>query len=398
MKIGGIVTEYNPFHKGHAYQIRKIRELYGDDIGIVCVMSGDFVQRGEPAVFSKYARAESAVRCGADLVIELPISYSVASAERFASGAVNILGRLGVVDYLFFGSETADSFAIEKTAELLLTPAFHEKVKEILEKGCSYPVARSEALRELNDGVDLTINPNDTLGVEYVKAIKRYGFHMTPVAIKREGAMHDRLYDGEMKSGSELRGLMRNDEEIIHYVPNEAFEIYDREMKRGCGPVSSEQLEIAMLSRLRMLPFSVFDELPDSAEGLENKLYAACRTRTSLNGIYDAVKSKRYTHARIRRMVMNAVLGITKQDYKEDNLYARILALNEKGGRILRESDKLRSIHVISKPAMARMIPAEQLGQFEKTADAHDLYVMAYENETMRAGEKDWLSSPIFVK
>ena len=398
MKIGGIVTEYNPFHKGHAYQIRKIRELYGDDIGIVCVMSGDFVQRGEPAVFSKYARAEAAVRCGADLVIELPVAYSVASAERFASGAVNILGRLGVVDYLFFGSESGDCDRIEKTAELLLTPLFDDRVKEILETGCSYPVARSEALRELNNGEDITIHPNDNLGVEYVKAIKRCGFAIKPVAIKREGAMHDRLYDGEMKSGSELRGLMRSDEKIIDFVPNAAFEIYDREMKRGCGPVSLGNLETAMLSRLRMTPSSAFAALPDSAEGLENKLYEACRTRTNLNDIYDAGKSKRYTHARIRRMVMNAVLGITKRDYEEDNLYARILALNEKGGRILRESENHRSIDVISKPSVARTLSSEKLRLFEKTADAHDLYVLAYGNETMRVGEKDWSTSPIFVK
>lgn len=398
MKIGGIVTEYNPFHKGHAYQIHKIRELYGDDMGIVCVMSGDFVQRGEPAVFSKYARAEAAVRCGADLVIELPVAYSVASAERFAFGAVNILGRLGIVDYLFFGSETADGAMIEKTAKLLLSDLFHEKVKAVLETGCSYPAARSAVLRELNEGEDITVNPNDNLGVEYVKAIMQYGFSMKPVAIRREGAMHDMLYDGELKSGSEIRGLIKARDDVSSYVPTEALGVYGRETKRGCGPVSVEELEQAMISRLRMIPHSEFCELPDSAEGLENKLYSACRTKTNLNDIYDAAKSKRYTHARIRRMVLNAVLGITKRDHTEDNLYARILALNERGGWILRESEKHRSVNVISKPSMGRELPAEQARLFEKTADSHDLFVLAYENESMRVGEKDWTASPIFVK
>ena len=398
MKIGGIVTEYNPFHKGHAYQIQKIRELYGEDIGIVCVMSGDFVQRGEPAVFSKYARAETAVRCGADLVIELPVAYSVASAERFAYGAINILGRLGIVDYLFFGSETADCRKIEKTAELLLTSQFYERVKGILGKGCSYPAARSTALRDLNDGEDVTVNPNDNLGVEYVKAIKQCGYSMAPVAIKREGAMHDAIYDGVLKSGSEIRNLMRNGADVRDYLPAEAYEIYSREIKRGCGPISVEQLEMAMISRLRMIPYSAFCDLPDSAEGLENRLYSACRTLTNLNDIYDTVKSKRYTHARIRRMVINVVLGITKCDYKEDNLYARVLALNEKGGKILRESEKLRSIDVISKPSVARTLSTEQVKLFEKTADSHDLYVLAYDNESMRVGEKDWTVSPIFIK
>lgn len=398
MKIGGIVTEYNPFHKGHAYQIKKIRELYGEDMGIVCVMSGDFVQRGEPAIFSKYARAEAAVRCGADLVIELPVQYSISSAERFAAGAVQILGRLGVVEHLFFGSETGDCTSIENTAELLLMPAFHEKVKEILETGCSYPSARSAALRELSDGEDLTLNPNDNLGVEYVKAIKQYGCSMQPVAIKRVGAMHDRLFDGELKSGSEIRSLFKACGDIRGFVPEEAFELYRRETEQGRGPVFLEDLQPQILSRLRMLPRSVFSELPDAAEGLENKLYAACRTMTNLNEIYDTVKSKRYTHARIRRMVMCAALGVTKQDYTGDNLYARILALNERGGRILRESEGVRTIDVISKPSAARSLSAEKARMFEKNADAHDLYVLAYENEQMRIGERDWMTSPVYVK
>lgn len=398
MKIGGIVTEYNPFHKGHAYQVQKIRELYGNDTAIVCVMSGDFVQRGEPAIFSKYARAEAAVRCGADLVIELPVAYSVASAERFAAGAVRILGRLGIVDYLVFGSESEDCAAIEKTAKLLLTDEFHHKVKEILETGCSYPTARSAAIREMNDGVDVTTNPNDNLGVEYVKAIKQYGFSMQPVPIKRVGAMHDMVYDGELKSGSEIRSLLRDDFCVQDYVPAEANEIYSRESEMGRGPVTIKKLETALLSRLRMIPLSVFRDLPDAVEGLENRLHSSCRTEARLGDIYDTVKSKRYTHARIRRMVMNAALGITKQDYLEDNFYARVLALNECGGRILRESEKLRTIDVISKPSSARVLSKDQLALFEKTADAHDLYVLGYQNEAMRIGEQDWKTSPIYIK
>ena len=398
MKIGGIVTEYNPFHKGHAYQIRKIRELYGEDMGIVCVMSGDFVQRGEPAIYSKYARAEAAVRCGADLVLELPVVYSTASAERFASGAVEILGRLGVVDYLFFGSESEDTEAIRKSAELLLTSAFHEKVKAALETGCSYPTARSMALQELNHGLDVTVNPNDNLGVEYVKAILKYGYKMTPIAIQRVGGMHDTEYDGELKSGSEIRALIHSASDVCEYVPEDAYAVYSREMNAGCGPVAAKDLETAILSRLRMLPYSFFENLPDAAEGLENRLYKACRTKTNLNEIYDAVKSKRYTHARIRRMVLHAALGIRKEDYKEDALYVRVLALNERGGGILRASEECRTIEVISKPSAARQLSQNQISLFEINADAHDLYVLAFARETARKGEQDWVASPIFVK
>ena len=398
MKIVGIVAEYNPFHKGHAYQLQKVREIYGDDTAVVCVMSGDFVQRGEPAVFSKFARAEAAVRCGADLVIELPLHYSVASAERFADGAVSVLGRLGVVDHLVFGSETENCNPLERTAKVLSTKEFDETVKTALETGCSYPAARSMALRQLMDAVDITTTPNNNLGVEYIRAIHRHGFSMKPHSILRVGAMHDADYDGEMKSGSQLRRLLTDGNDIKDFVPEEAYDVYLREMKDGKGPVCLKNLESAMLSRLRMIPFDTYVRLPDAAEGLENKLYNVCRKETNLEKIYDTVKSKRYTHARIRRMVMCAVLGITASDYEKDGLYARVLALNERGGRVLKLSEKLRNIDVISKPSAAREMSDERLALFCKAADAHDLYVLAYDNEMQRRGEEDWVTSPIYIR
>ena len=398
MKIVGIVAEYNPFHKGHAYQLQKVRDIYGEDTAIVCVMSGDFVQRGEPAIFSKFARAEAAVRCGADLVIELPLQYSIASAERFADGAVRILGRLGVVDTLVFGSEIEDCGLLVRTAELLSSPIFDEKIKEHLQSGCSYPTARSMVLSELMDGVDVTATPNNNLGVEYIRAIYRHGYSMAPQPVLRVGAMHDAVYDGEMKSGSELRGLLRSGCDISDYVPEEALVIYKRESDRGRGPVRVEDLEIALLSRLRMLPYDAFSALPDAAEGLERKLYRACRSETSLARIYDTVKSKRYTHARIRRMTMCAALGVTSTDYERNGLYARVLALSERGGRVLKHSEAQRGIDVISKPAAARALSDDCISAFRKTADAHDLYVLAYSREELRTGEQDWRTSPIFIR
>lgn len=398
MKVAGIVAEYNPFHKGHAYQIQKIREILGEDTGVVCVMSGDFVQRGEPAVFSKYARAEAAVRCGADLVIELPVSYSLASAERFAEGAVHILGKLGGVDYLVFGSESGDLDGIVNTAELLLTEEFHTMVKAYLESGCSYPTARASALRDLSEGDTVVATPNDNLGVEYVKAIKRYGYKMQPIVVKRVGAMHDCDYDGEMKSGSEIREIIRQGNAYSAYVPERAFEVYASECAAGRGPVSLNDLETAVISRLRMLDFGCFANLPDAAEGLEQKLYAACRRESYLTDIYDSVKSKRYTHARIRRMTMGAALGITKEDYSEENVFARVLALNGRGGSILRMCEPQCAVEVISKPANGRKLDEPKKRLFEKGASAHDLYVLAYGCAEQRKGETDWQTSPIFVK
>ena len=221
---------------------------------------------------------------------------------------------------------------------------------------------------------------------------------MTPQPVMRVGAMHDMLYDCQMKSGSELRSLLRNGACICDYVPKAAYDIYVREIEQGNGPVTVNKLECAILSRLRMLPFDVFAALPDASEGLERKLYRACRRETSLEKVYDTVKSKRYTHARIRRMTMCAALGVHAADYEKDNLYARVLALNEKGARVLKLSEKQRTIDIISKPAAARELSAECLEMFSKGADAHDLFVLAFDAESARRGELDWTTSPVFVK
>ena len=398
MNIAGIVAEYNPFHLGHAHHIAETRRILGEDCVVVCAMSGDFVQRGEPALYSKYARSEAAVRCGADLVLELPVHVSVSSAERFAQGAVELLGRLGVVTHLSFGSESGDVAALERVAAATESKEFHELVKVYLETGCSYPVARSAALKKILGSADFTRTANDNLGIEYIRAIQKFGFDITPVAIKRCGAMHDAYADGNMKSGSELRSIVKSGANIFDYVPDAAYAIYQRETDAGRGPVFPESLELPILSRLRMLPDQSFSKLPDASEGLEMKLQNACRTRINLNEIYDTVKSKRYTHARIRRMTMGAALRITKSDYEKDNCYARVLALNERGGKVLRTAQDCGNVDILSKPSAARELSKEQLDTFIKTADAHDLYVLGYPEPTERVGEADWITSPVFVR
>lgn len=398
MNIAGIVAEYNPFHLGHAYHIAETRRVLGEDCVIVCAMSGDFVQRGEPALYSKYARSEAAVRCGADLVLELPVHVSVSSAERFAQGAVELLGRLGVLTHLSFGSESGNISALQCVATAADSEEFHNLIKTNLESGCSYPVARSAALKKILGNADFTRTANDNLGIEYIRAIQKFGFEITPVAIRRQGAMHDAYTDDVMKSGSELRALVKQGSNISSYVPEAAYEIYQCEIDAGRGPVFPESLELSILSRLRMLPDQSFTNLPDASEGLEKKLQTACRRQVSLNEIYDTVKSKRYTHARIRRMTMNAALRITKSDYETDNCYARVLALNERGGRILRAAQDCGDVDIISKPSLARERSKAQLDAFMKTADAHDLYVLGCPNQTERKGEADWITSPIFVR
>ena len=288
MVIAGIVAEYNPFHNGHELHIESTREKLGADTGIVCCMSGDFVQRGEAAQWSKFARAECAVKCGADLVFELPVQWALSSAEGFARGSVGLLDSLGVVDYLSFGSEWRPA------------PGWGE----------SYAVVRQRVLEEhIGDDARLIETPNNILAVEYIKAIYDLGSRIRPLTVRRTGAHHDKPAEGRVRSASELRTMTAAAiSPIAQFIPRKAGEILERERRQGRGPVLMRDLEPALLSRLRMLGKADFAALPDASEGLENRLMAAAQEETTLDGILAAAKSKRYALARLRRMCMCACL------------------------------------------------------------------------------------------
>lgn len=398
MIIAGIVAEYNPFHLGHQYQIRKTRALLGEDCGIVCVMSGDFVQRGEAAAFSKFARAEAAVRSGADLVVELPLPWSVSSAERFARGAVGLLGGLGVVDVLSFGSESGEVSALEEIAAAQESSEFHTLIKESLAQKISYPAAREQALTRMIGNRALFLRKaNDTLAVEYLKAIRSAGFSMRPLAIRRVGAGHDEFISGKIKSGADLRKMLFSGENVRDYLPRTAYEIFRHEQEMGRGAVSQMEMEPIVLSRLRMLDEDVFSQIPDAGEGLERKLFTACRVQPTLSDLYDSVKSKRYTHARIRRMTLCAALGIKKEHFFENPPYVRILAFNTTGSMILKQAKKSGTLPILSKPTAVRGMNADSRMIFELTARAHDLYVLAYQNTQFHTGGQDWKESPRYI-
>ena len=209
MKIAAIISEYNPFHNGHAKQFRLIRERLGGDTVIVCLMSGNFVQRGEPALLPKAVRAEAAVACGADLVLELPVTAALSSAEGFAAGGVRLLDALGVVDELCFGAETADRDALWQTAACLRTPAFSEALRRELAGGISFAAARSRALAQLGAAPEVVRQPNDILAVEYCKALQALGSQIEPAVFLRQGAYHAVLPEGENPSATSLRELAR---------------------------------------------------------------------------------------------------------------------------------------------------------------------------------------------
>lgn len=332
MKSAGIICEYNPFHRGHLRQLRLTREALGEDCAVVCLMSGNYVQRGEPAVFPKSLRAQAAVRCGADLVLELPLTAALSSAEGFAAGGVRILSALGC-EALSFGSETGSPEPLLAAARANLDPTFDELLKKHLSDGSSYARARTLALKEL--GVETTLDaPNDILGVEYCKAILRQCSPMKPLVIPRTGSYHARSLDPAAPSASALRlELLRGTPDAWQAaIPDGLCALYKD------APVHSlEAGERAILARVRTLPEEAFRALPFGAEGLWSKLMKNCRGCGSVEEILEATKSKRYARSRIQRMLLCAFLGLTAENLSAPAPYARILAFNSRGRSLLRD-------------------------------------------------------------
>lgn len=391
----GIVCEYNPFHNGHLHQLRRSREAAGEDTTVVCVLSGDFVQRGEASPWTKFARAEAACRCGADLVAELPLPWCLSSAEGFARGAVGLLAALGA-RRLSFGSESGDAEGVKTLAALLREPAFTESVKRRLRENpaLSFAAARQlEAEARLGAAGALLGQPNDILAVEYAKAVQSLEPNMELFAVKRLGSGHDRPGTGEgYPSASALRGLFAAGERLAGRIPPEAAGVL------GAQPrIDPERLETALLSRLRLLDASAFDALPDAANGLGKRLCRAVREQGSLAEIHAAAATKRYPTARIRRALLCACLGITDGLAAGIPPYARILAANARGREHLRRLADSALVPVLTKPAAVKTLDARSAALFTLGAAAHDLYVLGYPDPELRRPGEDWRRSPVMV-
>lgn len=331
MRTVGIICEYNPFHNGHLRQLRLAREAAGEDCAVVCLMSGNFVQRGEPAVFPKRLRAEAALRCGADLVLELPLTVALSSAEGFAAGGVRILSALGCDD-LCYGIESEDHNKIMSTARANLDPGFDSLLRAELETGCSYASARQRALEQLGAGEGLQ-TPNDVLAVEYCKAILRQNSPLRPLHIRRPNTYHAETLDPEAPSAMALRKRIESDPYSWHSaVPEALHGLYET------APLHTLQAgERAVLAILRTLPDEAFAALPFGAEGLWSKLRKACRSCADVEEIIEATKSKRYARSRVQRMLLCAVLGLTGADLDAAPPYARILGFHPTGRSLLRD-------------------------------------------------------------
>jgi len=330
--VTGIICEYNPLHNGHFKQLQLLRSQ--DPAGcIVCLMSGNFVQRGKPAIFDKMTRAKAAVLCGADLVLELPITYALSSAEGFAAGGVEILGKF--CDRLCFGAETADVRALQATASALLSPDFSQALTMQLEKGLSFPAARQAALEAMGIHGDLISTPNNILAVEYCKAIIAQNSEMQPMPILRQGDYHDLQADKENPSATAVRELITSAHDWKSCIPAPAIPCFEN----ACVH-TLENAQTAVLAKLRTMTDTEFEALPYGSEGLWRKLMHESRSKSTLEDILTAVKSKRYTRTRLDRMVMCAFLGITEETINSPAPYTRVLAFNDKGRQVLKEARK----------------------------------------------------------
>lgn len=402
VETAGIITEYNPLHTGHVHLLDETRKMLGKDSAIVCVMSGDFVQRGDFALVRRQARAKAAVLSGADLVLELPLPWAVSSAERFAEGGVRTLLATGLVDHLAFGSECGSAEPLMRVAQALLSETFTERLRKELSAGASFAASRQKAVASLltQDDAALLESPNNTLGVEYCKALLRAGSAVRPFTIPRSGAAHDaHPEEGEHASASSIRQLLRAGEReaALELMAPAMRELYLTEEAAGRAPVFSSTCQRSILARLRMMREEDFAQLDEGKEGLYRRLYEASRTASSVEELLNYAKTKRYAYARLRRMVLWAYLGLDPHTFPQQPPYLRPLAANKTGRELLARMKTTASVPVLTKPADVRQLSQEAQDLFIQEARAVDLYTLAYPQLSASRGGSAWRESPAMV-
>ncbi len=401
MKIAGIIAEYNPFHNGHYLHIKQTRTQLGNDTAIVCAMSGNTVQRGNFAAFSKHSRARAALLNGADLVVEIPSPWVLSSAERYAMGAVYILDCIGGIDYLSFGSETNDLSSLTDVAKALLSPEFRTLIKDELSSGVTFASARQSAVSKLSqDSSRILKSPNDILGIEYIKAITVLKSKISPLTIWRTGADHD-SHDtyGSIASASYIRNLItENDTSFAQFMPASSFEIAENEIKSGCGLGDISNCETAVLGLLRSLSDDNYAALPDNSEGLSNRFMKYARSGCSIDEILSGTKSKRYTLSRIRRMLMCAYLGIDNSYEHRLPPYIRVLGANSTGISILRSVRNIAKLPIITKPAQSRELDSFCQKVFHLESHITDMYSLAFPSSHPAPCGTEWQTGPVIIK
>lgn len=391
MKILGIVAEYNPYHNGHRLHIQKSKALTHAD-AVIVVMSGNFVQRGEPAIADKWIRTKMALADGADLVLELPVLYATSSAEFFAHSAVKLLHDTGIVDFLCFGSESGCLSPLLHLAHILSheDANFSLIIKKKMKQGMSYPSARMETLKQITGDASLRLStPNDILGVEYLKALQKLSSPIRPFTIKRETASyHSQEIHGEIASATAIRKqiIEQNFSILSSVLPERSFPFLMDALEKGMAPVVSDTFSPMLQYCLRMTPLNELSQILDIKEGLENRIQKISETNETFQQIVQNVKSKRYPHTSIQRALLHILLNIKMEDlflYNQSGYcpYLRILGIRQESKILLSRLSKEASLPILTNPKKApELLNSRALSLFELEKRATDLYFLGIPN------------------
>lgn len=400
MNITGIITEYNPLHNGHIYHINESKKLTKCD-GIVCIMSGNFAQRGIPSIVDKWERTKLALHYGVDLIIELPTIYSLSSAEFFAFGAITLLSSLGVINNICFGSESGNIDDIKQISEVLCKEPklFKDSLKAYLDEGLSYPVARSNALIKYFKNnykiKDILNNSNNILGIEYCKSIIRCNSTIVPYTIVRKGSSYNEssLYDS-FSSATSIRHYLKSNKDISilkDILPKETFNTMLKNISENS--LAFEDSILKFIKYKSLTQNNKLEKLPDVSEGLHNKIYKSLKEHSSYEDVILNTKSKRYTYTRLSRILCQYFIGMEEYDLlslrKAPASYGRILGFNNKGREILKQIKKHSSIPLYTK------MPKTFDDSFKLDIQATRAYSLLNKNVTP---ESDFTTSPIYFK
>ena len=396
-KTVGIICEYNPFHGGHRYQIEEMHRLGFDRV--VCVMSGNTVQRGEFAIADKYTRAEMALEGGADLVLELPYPYSASSAEFFALAGVRILENAGV-DAICFGSECGDVDKLKKAADVCDSEAFVEAYKNSISSGNGTAKAYFDAYKNVANE-ELPGGANDILGIAYLRALKRENSNREPIALKRRGSdyRNDSIEDlTEYPSATMLRNYICENginDKFADIVPKETFAALIKAAKSGGAPVKMSDLDAAIIASLRLLDASRLEGIADVGGGLGEKILSSSHKVCTYEELVLLVSGKQYTEARVRRAILNILTGVTFNDLKAYPAYTTVLGFNDKGREILSEFRKKEKMPFITKPADAEHLGETAARQIYLDRRADALFTLA---TPLKTDSGEYVKKHPFVK
>jgi len=414
MKIIGIIAEYNPFHNGHHYHLQETKKRATAD-GVICVLSGNFLQRGEPALVNKWARAEMALQNGVDLVFELPVLYATHSAYWFARGGVETLAQTSIVTHLAFGVETTTPDKLEEIAAFLAKePAdYQQRLKQLLQKGLSFPQARAQALpQELAQHKELLQSPNNILALNYLHVIRELALSIKPVMIKRQGSKYEEknLPKDIFPSALAIRNHLTKDparflkalQELTALLPQSSLNILTEEFHRGQAPVNLEQLASPLMALLRRTSSQELQEIVDITEGLENRIIKTALQSNSLQEFLSRLKTKRYTYTRLQRFLIHLLLNYTKEQAKrlqDGPPYLRLLGFTPQGQTLLKEIKRKSPLPLITKGAHIHKYLSNNptVQQFwEMEVRATNLYTLLYPHPKVRRGNLDYLQEPVF--